>query len=438
MKRTDKRGYWCRASVFFLALGFCSLLAAGCSRPASPTIRLSSWGDVKENAILLDLIGDFQKVHPEIKVELLRVPYDEYNTKLLSQVAGGNAPDVIFAEASNVAEVCWRGILEPLDAYVKSDPSFPINDFYPSILDRFTVDGKLYAIPRDISPVCLVYYNKKAFDEARLPYPKYDWDWNELLVDAKALTKKDATGRTIQWGFTNDSPRLEPWIYSSGARWVDDVRKPTRYTFNEPAFIRGIQFRADLILKHKVMPSPANLTAMGGVAATNLFINGTAAMLFSGIWITPQLRDIKGFDWDVALFPKGPDGKRGYANSGSGYGILSSSKNKKAAWELVRYISGVEGEKKMASTGLIQPALKSLANSPVFLDGLPPLNKKILLGAEVDGVFDPLALNWQEILLGTITPSLDRVWEGKVTAQEAVSQLAETLKSKPLVTKAAK
>jgi multiple sugar transport system substrate-binding protein len=437
MKCFDKRGYLGWGLAVLCGALLWAALAGGCSRKGSPTIRLSSWGDVKENAILLDLIGDFQKIHPEIKVELLRVPYDQYNTKVLSQVAGGNAPDVIFAEASNVAEVCWRGILEPLDEYVKNDPGFPLADFYPSILDRFTVDGKLFAIPRDISPVCLVYYNKKAFDAARLPYPKDDWNWGEFLADAKALTKVEG-GRTVQWGFTNDSPRLEPWVYSSGGRWVDDVRKPTRYTFNSPEVIRGLQFRADLILKHKVMPSPANMTAMGGVAATNLFINGAAAMLFSGIWITPQLRDIKDFDWDVALFPKGPEGQRGYANSGSGYGILSSSKNKKAAWELVRYISGAEGEKKMASTGLIQPALKSLANSPVFLDGLPPLNKKILLGAEVDGVFDPLALNWQEILLGSITPALDRVWEGKTTAKEAVAQLAEDLKKKPLVTKAEK
>src|SRR6185369_10355448 len=124
MKCFDKRGYlgWGLAVVCGALLW--AALAGGCSRKASPTIRLSSWGDVKENAILLDLIGDFQKIHPEIKVELLRVPYDQYNTKLLSQVAGGNAPDVIFAEASNVAEVCWRGILEPLDEYVKNDPAF--------------------------------------------------------------------------------------------------------------------------------------------------------------------------------------------------------------------------------------------------------------------------------------------------------------------------
>ena len=219
---------------------------------------------------------------------------------------------------------------------------------------------------------------------------------------------------------------------------MDDIKNPTRYALDDPAFIQGIQFRADLMLKHKVMPAPANRTAMGDVAATSLFMGGAAAMFFSGIWVTPELQDIKGFDWDCALFPKGPDGRRGFANSGSGYGILASCKHKKEAWEFVKYIAGTEGETKMVSTGLTQPALRSLGASKAFLDGRPPLNKKILLKAVPYGSFDPMAQNWTEILNGIIGPVLDRVWTGTLTAQQAVSQLAEALKSKPLVTRAAK
>src|SRR6185369_17768457 len=164
-------------------------------------------------------------------------------------------------------------ILEPLDDYAKAD-NYSLTDYYPSILRRFTIDGHLYVMPRDVSPICMVFYNKKAFDEAKLSYPTDDWDWDEFLADAKALTKKDAKGRTTRWGYTEDWPMIEPWVYSNGGRWVDNIEKPTKYTFNTPAFMDAVQYRADLVLKHKVLPGPSNLTALGGLGTSDLFANG--------------------------------------------------------------------------------------------------------------------------------------------------------------------
>jgi ABC-type glycerol-3-phosphate transport system substrate-binding protein len=411
------------------------LAGQGCGHRASPAIRLSSWGDPKENEILQAMINDFQKIHPDIKVELLRVPFGEYMTKLLSQVAGGVAPDVIFVSTDNVLNLSTRGVLEPLDDYLKNDPGFPIKDFYPSLIVDYTIDGKLYGVPRDMDPECDIYYNKKAFEEAGLPPPSDEWNWDDFLAAAKALTKKDAKGNVTRWGFADDWPNFDPWVFSSGARYVDNPYKPSKYTVDDPKFLRALQFRADLIWKHKVMPGPSNLSALGGRGTSDMFAKGTAAMFLSGLWHTPEFREVKDLSWDIAMFPKGPDGQRGFSIGGSGYGILQSSKNKKAAWELVKYISGPEGEKKMTETGLVYPALQSVANSPVFLDNQMPQNKKMLLGAEPYGVLMPRALNWREIAEGTITPALDKAWTGTSTPKEAQAQLVENLKKVPLVLK---
>jgi multiple sugar transport system substrate-binding protein len=250
-----------------------------------------------------------------------------------------------------------------------------------------------------------------------LALPTDDWNWAEFLADAKALTKRDKKkGTTSRWGFADDWGMVEPWIYCGGARWVDNPQNPTAYTFNNPTFASALQFRADLILKHKVMPGPSNITAMGGMGSSDLFMNGTVAMFLSGLWKTPAFREIKTFDWDVAMFPKGPGGHRGYQDGGSGYGILKSSKNKKAAWELVKYIGGPEGVKKLTATGLSQPALKNVGESPIFLDGQKPANKKMLLKAEEYGVYEPMASNWKEVRDGFITPTFDQIWSGKITA----------------------
>ncbi len=409
-----------------------ALTGWGCSNFGSKTIKVSSWGDPKENAILSDLVDNFNKTHTGTKIELQRVPWGEYTTKLMTQVAGGIAPDVIFVGTNDIVNLYASNVLQPLDEFVKAD-NYSLADIYPSVLNRFTVNGKLYVLPRDVAPECVVYYNKKAFDDAKLPYPTDDWSWADLLADAKALTKTDETGHTTQWGYTELWPMAEAWIYSGGAKWVDNVQNPTAWAFNTPAFTEALQYRTDLITKYKVMPGPSNMTAMGGMGTSDLFMNGTAAMILSGIWNTPQFRDIKTFDWDVVMFPKGPTGVRGFEAGGSGYGILASSKNKKEAWEFIKYIAGPEGQAKMASTGLAQPALKSVAESAAFADNQKPLNKKMLTKAVDSSIYVPFATNWKEIREGLIGPIVDQLWSGKLTAAEAVAQMADTLKNKPLV-----
>ena len=425
-----------KIAMILVLLGIVYLLGlAGCSRgPKIPVLKLSSWGDPKENQILSAIIADFQKTHPEVKVELDRVSYGEYMTKLFTQAAAGIAPDVIFVGTGSIPNLAAKGTLEPLDEYLKAEPDFPINDFWPMLIKAFKVNGRLYGIPRDMDAECDVYYSQKAFDEAHLPYPKDNWTWDEFLKDAQALTQRDAKGNVTRWGYVDFASLIDPWVYSLGGRWVDDPYHPTRYAFNTPAFVKGIQFRADLIHKYKVTPDPASLNAIAG-SASDLFMNGGAAMFFSGFWYTPTFRDIKAFKWDMAVIPKAPGGKRGYSQGGSGYGILSTSKNKKAAWELVKFMAGPEGQNRMAQSGLVFPALKSVAKSKYFLDNQPPLNKGAILKMVPDGVLTPQALNWDEIVASQITPILDRVWIGTSTAQEAVSLLAEKVKDKPLIVK---
>ena len=427
-----------RSRVLTAVLGL--WLLAGCSAKTEnrTVIHISSWGDIQENNILQGLITQFEKAHPDIHVALDRVPYEEYVDKLLTQFAGNLAPDIIFVSAENLADFYPRGLLEPLTAYAKGDPSFDLKGYYPSLVKWYTVEGDLYVVPRDIAPVCVIYYNKKAFDQAGLAYPKDDWTVDEFLADAQRLTLRDKNGNIQRWGFVDDWALPEAWIYAFGGGFVDDTHHPTRYRVTEPGFVRGVQFRGDLINKYKVMPSPSSLAQQGNVGASDLFANGTAGMFLSGIWKTPMFRGIKTFGWDVAMFPH-PKGVNGHVVGGSsGYGIVSSSKHKKEAWSFISYLSGPAGQAQFASTGLAQPALKKVAESPVFLDGKDPQNKKMLLRAVPLGVDQPMAVNWREVMQSIIFPGLDRVWLGKETAAQAAAALNEELKQHPPVPMKAK
>lgn len=424
-----KRGWLIMAGMVLVLAAF-GLTACG-KKGGGSTIKISSWGDLQENQILVDLIAQFEKENPGIKVELTRIPYGEYTTKLLTQIAAGSAPDVIFTETNNFVDLYLRKAFEPLNTFIDQD-KFNLTDYYPQILDRFTVDGNVYAIPRDTAPICCVYYNKKAFDEAKIPYPTDEWNWAEFVAAGQKLVKKDASGKVTRWGFIEDWTMIEPWIYSAGGKIADDVKKPTKWVMAEdPNFVTAIQFRADLMFKYKVMPPPSAMTAMGGMGTSDMFVNGTVAMFLSGIWKTPTFRKITDFKWDVAMFPKGPTGVRAFGTGGSGYGILTSSTHKAEAWKLIKFIAGEAGAKKLAQTGLAQPAMMSVAASPLFLDGQDPQNKKMLLEAIKYVKYLPMAKNTQEIMNGVVVPALDKVWSNTANAQQAADILKPQLAKNP-------
>ena len=158
------------------------------------------------------------------------------------------------------------------------------------------------------------------------------------------------------------------------------LKKPTRCLLDSPEAMDALQYRHDLIYKYKVMPSPSQLSAMGGVGAADLFVNGKAAMFLSGIWKTPYFRKTVKFDWDAQVFPKGPKGGRGWLISGGGYSILRTTKHPEEAWKLLTFLAGEDGQKALAETGLAQPAIKEIAGSIVVFGRQTAAVKKIPAG----------------------------------------------------------
>jgi ABC-type glycerol-3-phosphate transport system substrate-binding protein len=162
-----------------------------------------------------------------------------------------------------------------------------------------------------------------------------------------------------------------------------------------------------------------------------MFTNGTVAMFLSGLWKTPTFRQAKDLKWDVVMFPKNPSGFRAFSTGGSGYGILKTSTHKKESWDLIKYISGEEGAKKLAATGLAQPAIMSVSNSPLFLDGQDPKNKKMILEAMKYVKYNPMCKNWFEVHDSIIGPELEKVWNGTETAEQAMENLKPLLEKNP-------
>ncbi|MBI4398411.1 MAG: sugar ABC transporter substrate-binding protein [Candidatus Omnitrophica bacterium] len=410
--------------LFSVLISIFLLCTSGCGKkeaiPKETMVKVAFWGSPDEIEIITQSIAPWQAQHPEIKVRFEHTPFGGYVSKILTRIAGGAAPDVICTEVNYFVSFAAKNVLENLNPFIEKDAAFDKNAFFPEVMDRFTVDGRLLAIPRDTAPFACVFYNKDLFDQAAVPYPTDDWTWEELLEKAKQLTLRDSSGRVTQYGFYGWA--WKNFVYGNGGALVDHVKKPTKTLLDEPKAMEGLGFYVDLINKYKVMPTPVALTNMG-MGIDIMFSTGKLAMFLSGIWETPALRQRK-FNWDVAMFPKNSQGIRHFGTGGSGYCILKSSKHKEASWEVVKALTGAKGQAELAQRGLAQPALISVAEGPDWAaNTAPPANKKMLNEAVRYVIYDPFSPIWQEIEGKYLIEELDLLFNGRITVEEAMKKI---------------
>ncbi len=419
----------------FLILAFISsfLFLSGCKSREENAVRVAVFtSDVATIKILNTAMRDIESRHPGLKIVLANIPYNDFQNKITTMMAAGNAPDIVSTEVNNFVDLYLRGAFEDLTDLAKRDGIDP-KIYYDSVLKRYSPGGRIYALPTDIAPFGLVYYNKKIFTEAGVPFPTAKWKWPEpFLTYCKKLVKKDASGKIIRWAWGDPyGTGGDNFMLSNGGYYMDSEENPTKLTLDSPESLEAFRFRWDLIYTFKVSPEPSQIQAFNfGPGAETLFVNGQIAMMPSGIWHTPNFLQHKDLDFDVVEFPHGPRGTQGWGSGGSGYAMTKGCKKKDQAWEVIKELAGEKIESQVASTGLVQPSLVKVAESDIFLKSPGPANKKILLKMPKEAHFGPFVKNWNEVWYGQIGPAMDKVWLGTQKPEEVLPKIVKELNQK--------
>ncbi len=397
-------------------------------------ITFAFWGSAEEIEIIEKIVKPWDEKREDLHVVFQHVPTGggqtaNYVQRILTQMAGGTAPDVVFMEVNIFVDFCYRNMLVDLAPFIKKDKEFEIKDFYPDVVKRFTKDGKIYVIPRDTAPFNCVYYNKDLFNKEKLDYPKNNWTWDDLINLGKKLTKRNSQNVVQQYGFY--AWPLMNFVYSAGGGFVDNIKDPVKCILDTPNSKRGLKFVYDMMWTYKISPKPASMD-LGGI---EMFEAGKLAMYGSGIWETPALRNIKAFDWDIVPFPKAKNMPLKTGTGGSGYAIVKTSKHPDKAWDLIKCLAGDYGQSILADTGLAQPAKTKIADSKHFAyDGKKPKNKAILLNSVKNVVYEPFHPRWNEIYQKYIGPEFDLYFHNKQTLDESINKIIpkvnEALKEK--------
>ena len=341
-------------------------------------LQYSSWGSESEVSILKPLLKDFEQKNPDIQVDFMHIPQN-YFQKIHLLYASNTAPDVVFINNQYLPVYVKAGVLEELSEYEKE---LEFDKFYPKAFWTMCWKDGYYAVPRDISNL-VIFYNKDLFKKYNVPFPHKNWKYDEFLHSAQKLTHRpDVFGIS----FEEEPLYYLPYMMSEGLNGVpyyDDVKNN-----------KGLLMYADLRNKYHVAPQRQESAS---ATMAQMFLQGKLAMHVSGRWLVPKYRQEAKFDWDVVEFPQMANGSIMPMDS-SGWAISKSSKHKKEAIKLIKYLSSKESMDKFAQSGLIVPARIDSANSTSFLDGKKPYNAKVFLDVIQTSVPTRVSVDYRKIL----------------------------------------
>lgn len=335
----------------------------------SSSITFAYWGDPAEADAYEQVIETFEAQNEGVHVEGQYTPgKGDYKRRISTTFAGGTPPDVFLINYREYGQYADSGALEPLGPMLDASDSIAEEDFYDIALDAFRYDGEeLVCIPQNISSL-VVYYNVDLFEQAGVPLPTADWTLDDFVAAAEQLTvDSDGDGNTDTFGLVTESSliRFAPFIWSAGGDIVDDEVNPTQLTLDTPEARSAISWFTSLGAADKgVVPTEAEVLAEDDLSR---FMNGRAGMYLQSRRVVPTLREIESFNWDVAPLPVDKE-PAGILHSDA-FCMSASTAHKEQAWAFIEYALGPEGQTILAQTGRTVPSMKSIAESPVFLDG---------------------------------------------------------------------
>lgn len=395
------------------------LVVGGCvdrQAPGPDEVVLMLRATADQLEVWEDAVNAFEE-QTQIAVAIQNEPYDSYFAKLQTMIAGGKPPDVVFMESTRFPEFATKGVLENLDPYLARQEDLQPDDFVAAAWDAYQYQGGTYGIPNDIAVLGLAY-NTSEFELAMQPPPPPDWTWGDYLKIAQELTADDDDdGRTDVWG-TTICPWWQVYVWQNAGDVVDDIKQPRRSTLSTPPAQEALQFLADLHLKHKVAPSMAFTESMGRVDA---FSAGKVAMIYLGRWDVPQLAKTEQ-RWAATVLPKG----KVAANLGMGscFSMPKGAPHAQQAWQLIAFLSSIEGQKKLLTGSFSTPAREALLNSEYFgghvkgSTGWPFAEGiKVMHPAPFTTRYTEISDIWDD--------ELDLLWSGQKTVQEVTQRIDE-------------
>ena len=400
------------AVATFLVLG---LSAAGCDEskpePAPPgpskstkppentTLTFGVWGATEEVAAYEDLVETYNVEAEATQVELLTWPSHEAFSATIRGADGGEAsevPDVYLVSRGDLAGLQEAGANQPVLELLDERGVDFSDDYARDALRAFSADNELQCMPYGVSPM-VIYYNTALIDFERmaqlgLPVPEDDlheeWTFEQFTAAADFATRPRRGTRGVHIDPTLAG--LSPFVYSGGGQVFDDDDDPTSLALSEDDSREALTRTLELLRDASLTLTDDQLVRARGV---EWFKRGKLGMIAGFRELTPELRRVKGLEFDVMPMPVLDND----ATVGDITGLCVSPDGPsiaKAADFLV-YVVSQESVARVAAEGYLAPANLPVAVSEDFLQpNQLPAHAQVFTHSIRSMVIPPLLDDW--------------------------------------------
>jgi multiple sugar transport system substrate-binding protein len=405
-----------------MAIPTIALLAlAGCSRstdtPASESNvtlgtgpakgSLTVWAQGTEAEKLPEILKPFLAANPGLKVDVTPLPWASSESKYQTAVAGNTTPDI------GMLGTTWMSDFPQALQTVPSD--LDTSDIFPSAIETTKVKGAALGVPLYLD-VRVVYYRTDLAKRAGYDAPPKDWaGFQQFTADMQSKAG-------AKWGLSllTSQPAsfgaMLPFGWSAGGDVINPDQKS--WTIDSPEMVKGFAYYQSFFTKGIADPS---YTSTDGAVSANSFISGETPVLIGAPYFGAFMNGIAGagFDdkWGVALMPK--DKTSSSFVGGAVLSVFKNSKNPKAAWKLIQYLSQPKTQLAFYKATGDLPTTQSTWKD----DAITSNSRLAVFGEQLkDSKSTPNVSTWAQISAKGDT-ALEQVARGEVTAANALKTL---------------
>lgn len=392
-------------TVFLSVILLLSLCFTACAEELSGTVTMWSFPLTGDDVAMFEpIIKAFNQQYPNVTIDMQYLPWSGRYEKMLTAIAGGDAPNVVYLNDFQVPLFAATDNLVPITEVYAADELDAM--YTEGSLKALSYNGTLYALP--ILQNSLGYlYNVDLFLEAGLDPDNPPQTWDEMKNAIQKLTKKDANGEIIQAGARYDLNRPSPvtslmnQVWQAGGAILDENNK---VIINSPETAEALNWVKSLFDEGNVQKS--NITG-GGFE----FASGKVGIELE---VEPSKVSQVAIANPELNFKVGPilTGKKkmGYVTVGS-YAMFSKADNRDATIAWIKFLTSKENTQHiLTASGFASPRtdvhaedyltderLIAIASQSQWATGTGPMN------AHYSEILEVLGSEFSSIILGIKT-----------------------------------
>lgn len=271
--------------------------------PKKVSLRFSWWGGDARHQATLEAINIYMEKHPHVTIEAEYGGYADYYQKLVTQLAGGSAPDIMQVDSIWIADLYRQGEMF-VDLYTMED-KIDMSGFDKTFLkDYCEVDGKLQGLPKSIATATFIY-NVQFFERFNID-PDTKMDWDVLLDIGSKVHREDPECYLIQPHF--GMMRMLVLSYMKQKIGNNLVNDDYTLGYDKEVIAEAFSYFRNLIDKGVVVP----FEDTGTIAEADehpIWQNGRSGIIFNFDSTIPKIKGNSNFELGVMLPPIMPDCK---------------------------------------------------------------------------------------------------------------------------------